>query len=397
MPRQIFIPKMLKKNELFEECVGIFINLLKTTMGTGILAYPSIFRICGIPKGILLTAASALASLFGLWLYIDLNSYYGLDNTMSSLSYYILPQMKSIVDLIVIMKCFSVFVAYLFLLKHRIPQVTALVFDAPKDATLCLFMILLLTSPFIFMFRLNRLKYTSSLGLVATFMLVAFSIYRYCNFSNIAPPGVRGPKDSSYLPLLGPFTFSFTCHQNIFTVQNEMRISNKLALKLTTLLVFVAASVMYIVFGVATYLTFRESTPDNFFETLSGDNMSSFVLVFYFLVVMMSIPLQTHPCRMYVLNMIDQKYSTQEKHWEIRSLASFIIISSAFLLSLRETDYNELCRGIGSTFSALMCFVFASFYYFIAFRGTGFEMRKIMALYSIAYGGLAILSFFYRP
>jgi amino acid permease len=387
---------MLKKNELFGECAGIFVNLLKTTMGTGILAYPYIFKTCGIYRAILLTAASALASLFGLWLYIDLNSYYGLDNTMSSISYYIFPQMKTAVDLIVIMKCFSVFVAYLFLLKHKLPQLMALVFDAPKNTTLCLFLILLAASPFIFMFRLNRLRYTSLLGLLAALMLVVFSVYRYTSSDAKAPEPKREAGSHGYLPLLGPFTFSFTCHQNIFTVQNEMRISNKLALKLTTLLVFTIASVMYIVFGLFTYITFGEDTPEKFFDTFSGDNVSSFVLVFYFLVVIMSIPLQTHPCRTYMLNMIDSKYSTQEKYWRARSLASFIIVLFAFILSLRETDYNELCRGIGSTFSALMCFVFASLYYLIAFRGTSFETKKAMALYSLVYGCLAIFSFFYR-
>lgn len=384
----------MKKNELKTECFSIFVNLTKTTLGTGVLGYPFLFKKHGVYYTVLLTLVSALASLFGLWLYIDLNDFYGLDNSMSSIAQYIYPPLQVFVNVTVFFKCFLVCSAYLSLLRRDVPGLVRSVFGMQDEyPNLCLLVVLLCVSPFVFMYKLDRLRYTSSFGVLAILVLIAASVYRYAMMKGeVAVQMDTG--DRNYLSGLGSFVFSFTCHQNIFTAQNEMRTNNKTALKITAMLALLTASAVYIAFGLVNYLTFGDAITKNIFETLPGDGMTRGVSVFYFLVVIVSIPLQTNPCRAYLLNMFDVRYSMEEKHWRVRAVASFLILLLAYVLAVMNPNFERFCGRIGGSFSTFMCFIFAGLYYFMAFSHRGFEVKKVMALFVLLYGGCAFLSLF---
>ncbi|KAG5859673.1 amino acid transporter [Encephalitozoon hellem] len=383
----------MKKNELGRECRSIFINLIKTTIGSGILRYPFLFKMYGIWYTAALTFISALASLLGLWLYIDLNDFYGLDNTMSTIARYIYPTLQPIVNVTVSVKCFLVCTAYLVLLKNNLPGTIRSIFGLESDyRILCMAGVVLCVFPFVSMQKIDRLRYTSSFGFGAAIALVVLSIYRYA-VSKDVPIYTESKDGNNYLGELGSFVFGFTCHQNIFSVQNEMMVSDKTALKITVLLVLLVASLVYITFGLTNYLVLGDGMSENFFENIP-ERMRNVVAMFYFLVVMMSIPLQTHPCRTYFLDLFDTRYSVDGKYWHLRFVTSIFIILLSFMIAMNVSKMERLCEVIGGSFSTLMCFIFASLYYFIAFWNRGFEMKKITALFVLLYGVAAFTSLF---
>lgn len=382
---------MNKKNELRSECFSIFVNLTKTTLGAGVLAYPYLFKTYGVYYAVLLTVVSALASLFGLWLYIDLNDFYGLDNSMSTIAQYIYPPLQAFVNVAVFFKCFLVCSAYLMLLKREVPGIVRTLLGAQDEyPNLCLFAAVACISPFVFMHRLDKLRYTSSLGVLAILALVLSSVYRFTN--SAGAPIQLDTGNRNYLANLGSFVFSFTCHQNIFAAHNEMKIHNKTALKITAMLALGTASVVYIVFGLVNYMTFGDKVARNFLGMLPKDGLGTTVSIFYLLVVMMSIPLQTNPCRAYFLNMFNLRYSVQEKYWHLRAATSLFILLISCMLAAMNSDFECFCGMIGGSFSTFMCFIFAGMYYFLAFRHRGLEIKKLMALFVLVYGGAALLS-----
>ncbi|CAD26577.1 putative AMINOACID TRANSPORTER [Encephalitozoon cuniculi GB-M1] len=385
----------MKRNKPGRECRSIFINLIKTTLGSGILRYPFLFKTYGVWYTILLTSVSALASLLGLWLYIDLNDFYGLDNSMSTIARYIYPPLQPVVNVTVSLKCFLVCTAYLVLLKNNLPGTVKSIFGLQNSyPTLCMLGVVACVFPFVLMHRIDRLKYTSSFGFAAVMSLVLLSVYRYANVEEV--PTYTEAKNKNYLGELGSFVFGFTCHQNIFSVQNEMKVSDKTALKITALLVLVVASLVYIVFGLTNYLALGDSMGENFFEGLP-EGMKNMVPMFYFLVVAMSIPLQTHPCRTYFLDLFDTRYSVDGKYQHLRFVTSLFIMLLSFIIAMNVSKMQKLCEVIGGTFSTLMCFVFASMYYFIAFWNRGFEIKRLMALFVLLYGVAAFASLFLAP
>ncbi|KAH9412298.1 putative amino acid transporter [Ordospora pajunii] len=387
----------MKKNELRKESISIFINLIKTTIGSGILRYPFLFKMYGPWYTIVLTLISALASLFGLWMYIDLNDFYGLDNSMSTIARYIYPPLQNIVNITVSVKCFLVCIAYLVLLKNNVPRTVSAIFGMQDEyPNLCIFVIAVCIFPFVVMHRIDKLRYTSLFGLVAVMALVASSIAMYAKSGDVVAMQHTATSNGKLFGELGSFVFGFTCHQNIFSVQNEMKTNNKTALKLTTFLVLGTASLTYIVFGLASYLALGDSMKENFFENLP-DRIRNTVAVFYFFVVMMSIPLQTHPCRTYFLNLFGAKYSAERKYRHLRFVTSLFIIAVALIAAMSVSKMERLCEVIGGSFSALMCFGFASVYHFMAFKHRGIEIRKIMPLFVLLYGMAAFASLFAHP
>lgn len=224
----------------FSESLSIYINLLKTTMGCGILKYPIFFQVYGIFPCIILTIISALSSFSGIILYINLNDKYGRNNTLSTVTLHFKPFLKILADVVVIFKCYTVSIAYMVYLKKQLEFLISY-FDLSLNVYFLLLMIVILITPFVIMNKLDKLKYTSSLGLIAILLLISTSLYRYLNLDKSYTLQID-TGNRSYIDNLSHFVFSFTCHQNIFTIQNEMSFYNTRALKITALFSFLSAS-----------------------------------------------------------------------------------------------------------------------------------------------------------
>merc|ERR1712080_758396 len=106
---------------------------------------------------------------------------------------------------------------------------------------------------------------------------------------------------------LGTFIFSFACHQNLISVQNEMsdnRIGNmkKLIVSVVTI-----SFVLYSVFGLINYLMYGHYLADNVLKNYPDDKLTDISLVLYILVMGFSYPLQINPCRIYLYNLFGLK------------------------------------------------------------------------------------------
>ncbi|EOB12155.1 Putative amino acid permease [Nosema bombycis CQ1] len=375
------------KSVNLSENFSIFINLLKTTMGCGILKYPTLYYEYGIIPALILTVISAFASYCGIFLYIDLNDKYGLGNTLSTVSLHFAPYLKVLADIVVIAKCYMVGVAYLiyigeqlvFLLKYFMIDLS------PKIA---LGIVLALISPFIFISKIDKLKYTSTAGLVAILMLVSASYYRLK--SNEIPHSISyDTGNRSYIKNLCHFVFSFTCHQNIFTLQNSMENYNKRHLKITSGFSFVSAVVIYSIFGWISYIALGNNLKTSYLEAQPEDHLKVAISIFYICLVSLSIPLQTNPCKSYLLNAVNPDFLVKESYFYVRTGFSLFLTLSIYIFAICGINFDKICGFVGGTFSTFMCFIFAAVYHFLSFGIFKNILNTVLAIIAMTYGVLS--------
>jgi amino acid permease len=159
----------------------------------------------------------------------------------------------------------------------------------------------LIVIPLSFLRRLDSLKYTSIIALFSIAYLVILVVAHYLKGDTIASRGTvrvfewAGPV--SALAAFPVIVFAYTCHQNMFSILNE--IANNSHFR-TTSVIFASiggACMLYILTGITGYLSYGDNIKGNIvsmYPTAAAATIGRFAIV---ILVMFSYPLQIHPCR----------------------------------------------------------------------------------------------------
>ncbi|RKO89724.1 transmembrane amino acid transporter protein-domain-containing protein, partial [Blyttiomyces helicus] len=355
-----------------------WINLTNTILGSGMLAMPSALAGVGMGLGIFLVGLSAAASAFGLLLLTRVATEVGGRRTSffacSKATY---PKAGVVIDLAIAVKCFGVSISYLVLCGKLLPQVVdGFAPDTPLDSpfrkrelwiTLCTIFI----APVNFAKRLDSLRYTSAFALTAVIYLLFIVVSFF-----ISPPEFGMPPrptwgditwvriDSKFLNYFPIFVFAFTCHQNIFSVYNELvDNTSKQVEKVISRSIGTAFST-YEVIGILGYLTF-------------GDTVTSVVISHYppgplitcgqlaiAVLVLLSFPLQLHPCRASFDKVIScgssEVGSMSMTRWVSMTAA---ITTAAYFLAMTVKDLATVLALVGATGSTTICYILPGLFY----------------------------------
>ena len=159
----------------------------------------------------------------------------------------------------------------------------------------------LIVIPLSFLRRLDSLKYTSIIALFSIAYLVILVVAHYIRGDTLAQRGpVRVFVWSGPVSALAAFpviVFAYTCHQNMFSILNE--IANNSHFRTTTVIVasIGGACALYILTGITGYLSYGDNIRGNIvsmYPTAAAATVGRFAIV---VLVMFSYPLQIHPCR----------------------------------------------------------------------------------------------------
>ncbi|KAF7702651.1 Vacuolar amino acid transporter 5 [Cucumispora dikerogammari] len=209
------------------ELIKAFINLIKTVLGSGILYIPTMYKHYGIIYASILLFISYLLSIFGLLIYARCNI--KIKNNHANIATFCeisIPQLKKTVELAIFLKCFGVATSYLIIVRDTICILLYTTFPFPifKNTKVGILIFLLLIGPFTYYDQLNKLFYTSFIGVLSIMFILLSSVYRFC----VLPLKGRDeiyfirPIGYSFLSGLGVFMFAFVCHPNLVTLQNEI-------------------------------------------------------------------------------------------------------------------------------------------------------------------------------
>jgi amino acid permease len=283
------------------------INIMNTLLGAGILAMPFVLSQMGIIFGIFVILWSATASGFGLYLqsrcarYLDrgTSSFYAI----AQLTY---PNAAVILDSAIVIKCFGVGVSYLIIIGDLMPGVMAGLSDNWADDSCLLnrgFWITLFMIPVMvlsFMKKLDSLKYTSLLALLAIgylfgLVIVNAIMHPLPDLSQIRVLSWAGPVAA--LRVFPVVVFAYTCHQNMFSVLNEIKNDSP-----STVIGVIGNSIggafgLYFFISIAGYLTFGNDVKGNIVSQYPTNGWSTFGKACIVVLELFSVPLQVHPCR----------------------------------------------------------------------------------------------------
>lgn len=284
------------------------INLLNTIIGAGTLAMPSAMSHFGVTLGVVLIVWCGLTSAFGLYLqsrcarYIDRGS-----SSFFALSQITYPNAAVMFDAAIAIKCFGVGVSYMIIIGDLMPGVaeafgseaTGLAFLADRKFWITVFFLVFII-PLSFPKRLDSLKYTSMVALVSIGYLVILVVYHFSVDDALNKGEVRlitweGPIAAlSSLPVV---IFAYTCHQNMFSILNEIADNSPLSIVSVIGGSIGSAASVYILVAITGYLTFGSNVKGNIVGMYSPSIASTIAKAAIVILVTFSIPLQIHPCR----------------------------------------------------------------------------------------------------
>lgn len=380
------------------------INLLNTIVGAGTLAMPAALSHFGILLGTIVIIWSGFTSAFGLYLqsrcarYIDRGS-----SSFFALSQMTYPNAAVIFDAAIAIKCFGVGVSYIIIIGDLMPGVV-LGFDSraedvpflmDRNFWITAFMFIII--PLSFLRRLDSLKYTSLIALVSIGYLIILVVYHFGtdivdNRGEVRVITWAGPLEA--LTSLPVVIFAYTCHQNMFSILNEIQDNTPRSIVGVILSSIGSAASIYVLVAITGYLTFGDDITGNIVSMYAPSIASTIAKAAIVVLVTFSIPLQVHPCRASIdavlkwrPNKTPRSLSTQatspgsrpllptsqarSDHGpatnisEIRfALLTTVIIVLSYIVALAVTSLERVLAYVGSTGSTSISFILPGLFYY---------------------------------
>ncbi|KAF2162865.1 hypothetical protein M409DRAFT_57920 [Zasmidium cellare ATCC 36951] len=286
------------------------INLVNTIVGAGVLAMPHAMSNMGITLGVIVILWAGLTSGFGLYLQTRCARY--LDRGGSSffaLSQITYPNAAVIFDAAITVKCFGVGVSYLIIIGDLMPGVVR-GFSSSIDDSGAQYLVdrhfwvtafMLIVIPLSFLRKLDSLKYTSVVALVSIAYLVVLVVYHFASGDTIPDRGpVHWVKWQGAVATLSSFpviVFAYTCHQNMFSILNEIKDASPARTTAVVTASIGSAASIYILVAITGYLSFGDKVVGNIVAQYLPSVASTIGRAAIVVLVMFSYPLQVHPCR----------------------------------------------------------------------------------------------------
>ena len=335
----IVVNSLSKLNEAsMWSCIVV---LSQNMLGAGTLTMPYAISNFGYVLGPIILCISACFSAFGLHCLCCSAKRAGvLPSSFYSVCHIVIPQYTWIVDLAVAIKCFGVATSYLIILADLLPDAFGYILgESPADHPDNLLfqrwfwvtLAVIILTPLVLAKNLTALKYTSSFSVLFLFFLSLVTIfYKFNDFSSVigdpcsalseeyqetCPGEIHAIEHnaSNMLPHLSIFVFAYTCHQNSFTMVNELRNNSTKRLNTVILCSLAISFSIFLTLGLTAYLTYGNLQGDreltDLLKVFPENGFTTTLRIFTALLVMFTFPLQSHPSRICIMNLLKMIYA----------------------------------------------------------------------------------------
>lgn len=190
---------------------SICINLLKSTIGTGLLALPFTVLTLGPLLAFPLLALFAYFSIVGLRIYSLCGMRAGAES-IGSVCKMVHWRLQIVVEVALIIMCIGTAVSFFSIIGDFVPDLVSI---KGLNRNVCVLLSGIVIFPLAFIQNNQHLRYTSILGLIGIIFLLYLSIQLL--FTNGISKD-RGPIfqfSSDGFKQLNVIVFVFTCHQNV--------------------------------------------------------------------------------------------------------------------------------------------------------------------------------------
>lgn len=387
------------------------VNLLNTIVGAGTLAMPSVMSHMGIMLGVIMIVWSGITAAFGLYLQSRCARY--LERGTASffaLSQITYPNAAVIFDAAIAIKCFGVAVSYMIIIGDLMPGVVmgflSNANSAPYlvDRNFWITAFMLLVIPLSFLRRLDSLKYTSLVALVSIGYLIVLVIYHFAVDKHADPGSIRviqwggAIETLSALPVV---VFAYTCHQNMFSILNELKDNSPISVAGVIASSIGSASSIYVVVAITGYITFGNAVVGNIVSMYPTGAASTIGKAAIVVLVTFSVPLQVHPCRASLDAVLKWRPNRSQPNGRTSSpllptaasgdhgagapmsdlrfaIITTCILTLAYGAALSVTSLDRVLAFVGSTGSTSISFILPGlFYYKISDPDSTFHQRLV--------------------
>ncbi|KAK9457481.1 transmembrane amino acid transporter protein-domain-containing protein [Dipodascopsis uninucleata] len=352
-------------------------NLSNTILGAGILAMPFAFKANGVFLGLFVIVMSGFTSGLGLYLQYRCSRYLARGGAsffaLSQLTY---PSLSSLFDAAIAVKCFGVGVSYLIIIGDLMPQVihdflpsvTEESFLESRHFWISLFMFVLV--PLCFLRKLDSLKYTSIVALLAIGYLSILVVAHWFIGDTIDYRGSLSMYPSSLSGVLSTLpivVFGFTCHQNMFSIVNELSDNRHGSVFFIIFSSIGSAIFLYTLVGITGYLSFGDNAAGNIIGMYPSSFTSAVGRAAIVVLVLFSYPLQCHPCRASLDHILSHYLDTsmsrsiRGKSTQISGtrfiILTTIIIVLSYFVAMTISSLETVLAFIGATGSTSISFI----------------------------------------
>ncbi|KTW30624.1 hypothetical protein T552_00340 [Pneumocystis carinii B80] len=357
-------------------------NLLNTIVGAGVLAMPYAMSSTGVVGGIIIIIISATTSGFGLYFLarcaLKLKRGEASFHKITDMTF---PSVSFLFDAIIAIKCFGVTVTYLILIGDVMPQVIRMIkSDLPNTSFLLsrhlwITIFMAIITPFMFLRRLDSLRYISIVSLFSisylTVIVIKYFFQRNVWNSDVEAYLFKGKGINAILSSISVFIFAYNCHENMFTIVNEIRDNSKKNIVKVIFTSIGLSSSLFLLLAILGYLTFGIRSPENIILGYEYSVVTTIARVAVIVVIMFSYPLQGYPCRVnldYALSWnpksrkpID-RITSEMSNLRFNVLTCIIIISS-YVLAMSIRSFERVLSYVGSIGSTATSFILPGLYY----------------------------------
>lgn len=187
------------------------INLLKSIIGTGLLALPYTFKVLGPILSIPLLFLLAYFSIVGLRIYSLCGMRAGVDN-IGLVCKLVDWRLQMSVDVALLIMCIGTAVSYFSIIGDFVPN---LIGPFTLNRNTCVILSGLILLPLAFLKNTRHLRYTSILGLAGIVFIIYLSIQLLFTQKLTDDRGPLIQFSNEGFKQLNVLVFVFTCHQNV--------------------------------------------------------------------------------------------------------------------------------------------------------------------------------------
>ncbi|KAI8319314.1 hypothetical protein GQ54DRAFT_40759 [Martensiomyces pterosporus] len=407
------------------------INLANTILGSGMLSMPNAMASLGLIFGSTVILFSGCMSGLGLYLLSRCaRRTAGRDSSFFAVSKLTYPKAAVFFDAAIAVKCFGVSISYLIIFGDLMPEIAeALGFGAQflLSRGFWITVAIIALAPLAFQRRLDALKYTSFTALLAVvYLFVVVAIYYFTPTRKPLPKGdvVMFKWSKEFFTHLPVFVFAFTCHQNIFSVYNELRDNSSKQVNGTIALSIGSACAVYEWLAILGYLTFGSKVAPNLLTMYSNGMVVTFCRLSVAVLVLFSYPLQCHPARNCLDKVITAIYHAWRKEPEFEAIvdesdevesdipaddaavaapvvhvmspAKHISITLGLMLlsyvvAMSVTSLDLVLSFVGSTGSTTISFILPGIFYYKMHQHSRWRLMKVLSVLITIYGVFVLI------
>jgi len=205
--------------------------------------------------------------------------------------------------------------------------------------------------------------------------LVILVVYHFAKGDTMADRGeiryVEWAGAVSALSSVPVIVFAYTCHQNMFSILNEIKDNSPRRIAGVISTSIGSAATIYVLVAITGYLSFGNDVAGNIISMYIPSVASTIGKAAIVILVMFSYPLQVHPCRASIdavlkwrpskLNPIPRNDTISENKFAIVTAA---IIVLSYVVAMTVSSLDKVLAYVGSTGSTSISFILPGLFYY---------------------------------